>query len=272
MSRPKILLDTNVSAKLLSSSHGFDVERIKQRIANEFDVVVSPRSLLELLRGLADSKTDEHLQIGQRRLRILVGDQAPCVLPFGGHFALRSVLGVEPVVHIEVLEPADFYQWITVVLAARSLSDLLNGLVRLPNDRSYSYGLNRQILIDQMDGDIEIQRNWLNFAKSGSDEYGTSVAWAYLVGVAHGVRLKDMQNMYLAERLSAAYEHQKTCFLKAASNPAFNPTKHDGDFGDFSQLFYLCDPLLHVLTDDAGMKKNCEASDQSKRILLLKEF
>jgi hypothetical protein len=272
MSRPKILLDTNVSAKLLSSSHGFDVERIKQRIANEFDVVVSPRSLLELLRGIVDSKTDEHLQIGQRRLQILTGDQAPCVLPFGGHFALRLVLGVEPVVPIEVLEPTNFLEWITVVLAARSLSDLLNGYVRLPNDPSYSYGLSRQIVIEQTDGDNEIQRNWLNFAKSGSDEYGTSVGWAYLIGVAHGVRLKDMQNMYLAERLSAAYEHQKTCFSKAASNPSFNPIKHDSDFGDFSQLFYLCDPLLHLLTDDAGMKKNCEASDQSKRILLLKEF
>jgi hypothetical protein len=71
--KPKLLLDNNIPDKLLSPSHGFNIERIKDRIATEFRVVVSPNTLIELMNGVINGKTNEHLIADQKRLGILIG-------------------------------------------------------------------------------------------------------------------------------------------------------------------------------------------------------
>ena len=81
-----------------------------------------------------------------------------------------------------------------------------------------------------------------------------------------------MQNMHLAKCLSAAFEYERTKFNLAANNSKLNVGKWDSDWGDFQQLFYLCDPSLHFLTDDEGIRTRCKGSEQSKRIILLKEM
>jgi hypothetical protein len=77
--------------------------------------------------------------------------------------------------------------------------------------------------------------------------------------------------MYFAKRMSAAFEYERTNFNIAANNPNLNIGKRDSDWGDFQQLFYLCDPTLHMLTDDEDIRTKCKASEQSRRIILLKE-
>lgn len=262
-------MDTNVCEKLSSSAHGFDSQKIVRRLADEFSIVVSPRSLFELLQGVVGATTDEHLRSDQTKLLMLLGDGPPTFLEFPGHFALRTVLGVIP--SVPCMTPGDFGQIATTVRAARSLQELFDGNVRISGDGTATYGLDRRIVAAEREEDRKAHRQWLNFAKERTDKFGTPEAWAYLVGVGHGVRLTDMQNMYFAKRLSAAYEYERTNFNVAAANPHLNVGKRDSDWGDFQQLFYLCDSSLHLLTDDEGIRNKCEASEQSKRIILLKE-
>jgi hypothetical protein len=269
MATPRLFLDTNVCEKLSSPAHGFDSQGIVQRLADKFSIVVSPRSLFELLQGVVGGTTDEHLRSDQTKLLTLLGHQRPTFLELPGHFALRTVLGV--ISSVPCMTPTDFVQIVTTVGAARSLRELFDGKVRIPGDSTATYGLDRNIVAAEKEEDSKTHREWLSFAKERTDNFGTPEAWAYLVGVAHGVRLTDMQNMYFAKCLSAAFEYERTNFNIAANNPNLNIGKRDSDWGDFQQLFYLCDPSLHLLTDDEGIRTKCKASEQSKRIILLKE-
>ena len=47
---------------------------------------------------------------------------------------------------------------------------------------------------------------------------------------------------------------------------------HATDWGDATQLFYLCDPQMHILTMDENCRNHTAGSSQSGRILLWREF
>ena len=97
--------------------------------------------------------------------------------------------------------------------------------------------------------------------------------WAALVAKNMKVTLSDAQCRKLGTAISAAYDYQKESFREAkAAAKNYNVTKHDGDWNDNQQLYYLCDPSMHLLTDDAGIKRKCASSPQCDRVLLFKEF
>jgi len=267
--KPKLVLDTNICSKLCSSTFGYDAPAIKRRLAEQYDIVVSPRSLFEILQGTINAKREEHLQSDKDKLFTLIGPHRPTFLEFPGHFALRTVLGVVPTV--QALGTETFAQLVCIVIAAKNLHDLFGSWVELPFDKAGRYGLERRIVEGERADDQAAHRQWLDLAKTLPEGFGTPEAWAYLIGRAHDVHLDHMQTMHLAKRLSAAYEYQKAKFNVARDNPNLNLAKRDGDWGDFQQLFYLSDPQVHLLTDDEGIRKTCLASEDSKRIILLKE-
>jgi hypothetical protein len=47
---------------------------------------------------------------------------------------------------------------------------------------------------------------------------------------------------------------------------------HDGDWIDFHQLFYLCDPEIILVTDDNTLLKRVGKSSQKNQILLFRDF
>jgi predicted nucleic acid-binding protein len=73
MPKPKLMLDTNVATKLPSSASGFNVVRLTAKIRSEYRVVVSPETLLELMRGVIDARDNDHLRKDQRRFRVMCG-------------------------------------------------------------------------------------------------------------------------------------------------------------------------------------------------------
>jgi hypothetical protein len=267
--KPKLVLDTNICSKLCSSEYGYDAPAIKRRLGEQYDIVVSPRSLFEILQGTINAKKEEHLQSDKDKLFTLIGPKRPTFLEFPGHFALQTVLGVVPTV--QALETETFARLVCIVIAAKNLHDLLESWVELPFDKTSRYGLDRSIVEGERADDQAAHRQWLGFAKTRPESFGTPEAWAYLIGTAHGVTLDHMQNTHLAKRLSAAYEYEKANFNVARDNPNLNIAKRDSDWGDFQQLFYLSDPLVHLLTEDERIRTTCQASEQSRRILLLKE-
>lgn len=269
MDKPRLVLDTNVCTKLSSSAFGYDAPAIKRRLSDRYDIVVSPRSLFEILQGTINATKEEHLQSDKDKLFTLIGPNRPTFLEFPGHFALRTVLGVVP--PVQALGPENFAQLVCIVIAAKNLPDLFKSMVELPFDETSRYGLDRSIVEGERADDQAVHRQWLGFAKTRPESFGTPEAWAYLIGSAHGVTLSHIQNKYLAERLGAAYEYEKANFDVARDNPNLNVAKRDSDWGDFQQLFYLSDPLVYLLTEDERIRTTCRASEQSKRIVLLKE-
>jgi hypothetical protein len=135
--------------------------------------------------------------------------------------------------------------------------DLLNGHVKIKNKGSMRFGLDpTPIKAHQSDGRAE-HRGWLDIAKTGDKRFQSRQEWACRIALDNGVQLTAEQSNSLGQRWSAAYEYQKTIFDKARSNPSYNLAKHDGDWIDNQQLFYLCDPNLHYycyfMDEDLGL-------------------
>ncbi len=158
-------------------------------------------------------------------MKILIGNGKAEVLEIPGHFALRTVLGVVP--PLELTTRKDLVLLVASLLAAKSLAELFGGYVRIPRFPNETFGFDPSLLQEENKRDSEAHRAWLSYAKEG-DAFGTPIAWAYLLGRGFGVGLNVLQAMFLAERLSAAYEYEKTLFT-TARNRHFNVAKHDVD-------------------------------------------
>ena len=52
----------------------------------------------------------------------------------------------------------------------------------------------------------------------------------------------------------------------------FHAPRHITDWGDASQLFYLCDQSMHFLTYDGNCRNHVKGSSQASSILLYREF
>jgi hypothetical protein len=264
------MLDTNVAEKLSFARYGFDIERIKATIKRDFRVVVSPQTLIELMNGVIGGKTDDHLSADQLRLCTLVGGACtPDILRFPGDFSLRTVLGLQS--GVPKFNPADFRLWVRTILLAHSQYELLNGYVRIPHKGGRTFGLDKSAIANQQDEGKRTHQEWLQLAMSRTCSFPSRDEWAKRIGIGLEVDLTEAQYAKLGKQLNAAYEYQRGTFETAAANPQYNVTKHDGDWIDNQQLFYLSDPNIFVLTDEEGIRSKCSNSDQSSRILLLKE-
>ncbi len=270
MPKPKLMMDTNAAQKLTFDTRTYDIHRIQATLRKSYRIVVSPETLIEILNGVIGAKTDEHLAKDQRKLRTATGNETtPTVLRFPGDFALRTVLGIQS--SLPAFNPNHFRLWIKAVLHAGSRYELEQRHVRIPNRRA-TYGLDpKAIAIQQNEGKAN-HREWLQLAIDGTKTFPDRDEWARRIGIGLEINLTPPQSQELGNRLSAAYAFQSHTFRTAMAGPSYNVTKHDGDWIDNQQLFYLCDSNLYVLTEEESIRDKCSTSKQSERILLLTEI
>jgi len=84
--------------------------------------------------------------------------------------------------------------------------------------------------------------------------------------------LTELQWNELAELLDAAFKLDDY-LCEQASRKVYDFTKHDSDWIDLQQLFYLSDPTMFMVTNDIKLRnrivKKCLGA---KRIILLDEL
>jgi hypothetical protein len=94
----------------------------------------------------------------------------------------------------------------------------------------------------------------------------TSVSESILRG--QGVIPQQGDSDRLAEALDAAY-HYELFLLGTDASYDFAANKHRGDWIDSQMLYYLSDPDMYLLTNDAAVKSRCEPSPQAERIIVI---
>jgi hypothetical protein len=68
------------------------------------------------------------------------------------------------------------------------------------------------------------------------------------------------------------YQYSKElCEIVMGGQP-YNFEKHRGDWIDLQQLHYLCDPSIHLLTDDGALRNRVKNSSQGDRVLDFRGF
>jgi hypothetical protein len=270
LSLPKLILDTNVCGKLLTPAYLGDLDKIKRHLRRNFRVVVSPQSFLELLNAIKGGD-GTHFSSDRGRLRLLVGDGSIEFLPFPVAFALRQVLGLasrSP----DFSGPSDFKLWFRLVIHAKDRDELVSGGVRLPSDSGRQRrGLKLDFLNQKHEEGIAQHRVQMEKAIDGKGTLPPPDSWASGLADSLGHKLNPQQVLVLATGLDAAYRYASELSLIVAKGQ-YNFDKHRGDWIDWQQLFYLCDPGVFLLTDDSGLRRRVGVSSQGARILDLREF
>jgi hypothetical protein len=264
----KLVLDTNVCGKLLTPAHCYDVAAIKARISRKFKLVISPLTFVELLDALTKSDS-AHFESHKERLRLMAGGGKPVFLRFPVAFALRTILGLgSPATKFG---PVDFENWFRIVLRARSRDDLIQGNIRHPLDSRKTYGLNPAEISRQQNEGKAKHRRRLRVLQNRPSPIPPGPQWA--ASLARDLRrnLTEEEAIRFHHGLDAAYEYDKE-LRRIAAHKTYNFDKHDGDWIDYHQLFYLCDPDILLVTDDSNLLKRIGRSSQKDRILLLKDF
>ena len=85
-----------------------------------------------------------------------------------------------------------------------------------------------------------------------------------------GCALTEDQARQLGAALEAAYVYDQA--LVQLMKGGYNAEKNRNDWIDSQQLFYLCDPRVHLITDDSKIRDRCKTSDQSERVILVSEL
>jgi hypothetical protein len=96
-------------------------------------------------------------------------------------------------------------------------------------------------------------------------------AWAYLIGQTVGVKLDESKSAQFGAALDAAYAYSNAMFQLALTSD-YKFKNKTGDWVDWHHPFYLCDPTMHLLTQDAKLKTRCLPSPQASRILLFDDL
>ncbi len=95
--------------------------------------------------------------------------------------------------------------------------------------------------------------------------------WAAAIASMLSHKLNHQQSIVLAGGLDAAYEYQhELCAI--VLNGAYNLEKQRGDWIDWQELFYLCDPNLFLLTGDGQMQRRIATSPQGSRVRDLRDL
>jgi hypothetical protein len=272
-SLPKLIFDTNVCGKLLTSSYRGDLEGINRRLSRNFRVVISFVTFIELLDGIKGGDAT-HFESDKQRLRFMAGGGRPTFLRLPGAFALSKVLGIEPahLRSVSKLGPADFQKWFCLILRAEGRDEMLRSGVKHPlAQRQLAAGFDPANITREQRAAKTAHRRILEDVRDGKRPSPSPDVWAAGIALALGRRIQQSQATLLANRLDAAYQYRKA-MCDVAATGSYNFDKHDGDWNDYQQLFYLCDPSIHLLTDDAKLRKRVVKSPQRDRILDLRDF
>ncbi|MGH9618529.1 MAG: hypothetical protein ACRD45_02305 [Bryobacteraceae bacterium] len=263
--RPLLFFDTSVCDKLMRAPYTDRYLSIRHKIRQRFRMVVSPETFIELLRTLKGGDGSQFL-IDKKRIRIAAGPENASFLSFPGEFSFRTSLNLNVPAK---LGQTEFRKWFRVIMAARTRQELFAGQVRVGD---VEFGLDPDSVEAQHTPGIASYLEWIGNAASGRYDYPPPERWAASFAKDFGIELTPVQASKLAADLDATYQYRRSVFEMVKGNRTYNPEKRRGDWVDGQQLMYLCDPSIHIVVDEAGVKRRCKSSGQSNRVFILDEF
>jgi len=159
-----------------------------------------------------------------------------------------------------------------VVLRAKTREALFSDGVRLPQDRKRRYwNFDPKTITGQQQEGKSQHRKLMEKVRETIASLPSPDTWAAGIARSLGQTINRHQATTLADRLDAAYHYDRAQYT-AVTNGSYNFQKHDGDWMDWQQLFYLSDPNIFLLTDDRDLQRRVGQSTQRDRVLDLREF
>jgi hypothetical protein len=273
MIRPKLFLDTNICIDVAAGKiDPVEWNRVRKHIGSTYRYCISFVTRKELISKLARG-SEGYFERNKEPLRVLFRPGKPRFLPYPSVFAIRTVLvnytisrpGDTPLKEEKEAEAA-----LKVILQGKSKMHLKTG-VQMAGRRT------RQWVFDLDGFDIHENRpqrehaELLQGIREGRINKPEPMAWATWILHQHGLTPYTDDCNKLAASLDAAFRFSAS-LGRVANDKGYDFTAHSSDWGDTLQLFYLCDPTMHFLTQDSDFRNRTQGSPQRDRILLYREF
>ena len=222
-----------------------------------YRVAVAATTVIELLRS-PTPETAAFFSNDKKKFHICTcDDRYARYMGLAGDFAMKRILGVS------IPGSSNIEAWFK-----RQVKSILKADTQAEFFRTFDHEAHKK---RHLEG-LALHRQWFTLAKSSQYGFPTPERWGVNWWKDYGVPINEQQGVFLAERLTALYAYQKASFEAADGNRGLNVEKRDGDWIDAQQLVYLCEPDMHLLTDDSAIRDKAAASEQSRRILILSEF
>jgi hypothetical protein len=257
VNRDQLFVETSVACKV--GTRGLpdaDWFAVVQHLASDFDFVVSPLSFVKVLNSLARG-SDQYILPNRRRLEALspVAPLSPKFLEMPGQFVLREVLGCGRV--LNTYQPEAMAEVMVSILEQKTLTAPLRALLDEVKSNHQAGTGNYTESHDEMRraGQITPDRElWLR-------------AKLRHLGI---LDLSPEEIQKLGSALDAAYQYA-TWIRRELRNPHYQPSRETSAWADYQQLFYLCDPTVHILYDDGDFSVRTGNSSQKSRLLKLSD-
>ena len=262
MARHRLFLDTNICSRIAYQNLEKEAAQVRRYIKTKYEYVVSPLTLTELLIKIGRGN-EPYFEKNRKSLQVLIADQNdPVFLDFPGSHLLRHILGRPAVAKFG---PADFNLWIKVVLQASTLADLQKGAVDI-GDTDLVFGLDFGVVDAQQQEGKDDHRRILEGIRDGSRNPASPLEWAADTLAQVGQDPKPEDCAKVAAALEAAYRFDQYLW-KQAKNHSYDFRKHDSDWIDRQQLFYMLDQQVVFVTDDRNILQETKKTSQGVRIL-----
>ena len=273
MVRPKLFLDTNTCVNVANGKvEPVEWRRVQKYINTNYRYCISFITLKELLSKVARG-SHEYFERNKGPLQVLRAPTKPRFLVYPTVFALRTILGIKSVTRTGTSGLPE-EEWagrvLEAVLDAPSKAQLKNGIpVRNRRRRMQSFDLDE---FDVSENEPQNQHaELLQGIREGRIDMPEPEKWAAWILHQHELTPYTEACQKLTVMLDAAYRFSYS-LSKMAKDKGYDYKAHASDWGDSTQLFYLCDEQMHFLTFDDDFRHRTKGSSQSSRILFYPEF
>lgn len=256
--------DTNVCSKWRSDAvvrQNWEIAKAHLELQGHA-YVSCPLVLIELLVRLI--KPEPKYFPTDLKSFLFLADGQDKMLPFPVEFVAKTVLNMES--PITKLHAEDFRQMLQCVVSATSREDLGSGDVELPGSTLLSYGIDfDKIRIPQEIGKQVYAKQMQLRRQKGYIPTSEDHAEGILSNLQAAPTKANVTA--IANALDAAFHYQR--FLLAEIGPEYDYFKNASDWADRQLLYYLADPNMHIVTNDAKIKHRCRRSKQSERVVVI---
>jgi hypothetical protein len=258
MSRGKLFVETSVACKVGTRAlQDTDWRALVQDLRRDFDFVVSPLSFVEVLNSLARG-SEQSILPNRRRLEALspVDPLNPTFLEMPGQFLLREVLGC-PAVLVDTYQPQQMAEAMVAVLMHNSVTPELRAWLAEIKSNHHSGTSDHVAKHDLM--------------RTVGQTMPDRELWLRAILTHLGILLPSEDELRkLGEALDAAYQYSAR-LRRQLENPSYTPSSERSAWVDNQQLFYLCDPTVHILYLDGDFTQRTSGSNQQSRLLRLSD-
>ena len=259
--RPKFIFDLHIASYVQSGRiQRRDWEAVLRYMSHRARYAICSVTLYELMAGI-DGGDEAHFSENRDRLKILYEPAGREPLPLASDF-VRFVVFHLPI-RARAFQPSRLKKWVEVILHARTKAELRTGQVVM---RGRSYGSDISRLVEHVRKGKKQDAERLEKLRRGELKPSTPNTWAEQL-------LSRMEVSTTAENVTATLSaldaawHYELARYDLAKKSGYNFAKNASDWLDSQLLYYLADPLIHLITFDSRIGDRTKGSMQSNRIL-----